>query len=87
MSHVEIYTSAACGYCSAAKRFLAGKGLAPVEYRIDLDPRRYAEMLERSAQRRTVPQIFVNGNHVGGYDDLVRLDREGGLAALLENAP
>jgi glutaredoxin 3 len=86
MNKVEIYTSAACGYCSAAKRFLGGRGLEPVEYRIDLDVRRFEEMLERSGRRRSVPQIFINDTHVGGYDDLVRMDRDGGLAGLLEDA-
>lgn len=85
MSKVEIYTSASCGYCGAAKRFLGDRGVVPVEYRIDLDARRFAEMLERSGRRRSVPQIFVNDTHVGGYDDLVRLDREGGLGPLLES--
>ncbi|HRQ65956.1 MAG TPA: glutaredoxin 3 [Xanthomonadaceae bacterium] len=87
MTKVEIYTSAACGYCGAAKRFFGERGLHPVEYRIDLDAARLAEMLERSGRRRSVPQIFINDTHVGGFDDLVRLDREGGLQPLLEGAP
>ncbi len=87
MSKVEIYTSAACGFCTAAKRFLGERGVEPLEYRIDLDARRFQEMQERSGQRRSVPQIFVGGVHVGGFDDLVKLDREGGLKPLLEGSP
>ncbi len=80
---VEIYTTAICPYCVAAKNFLVDRGLSYQEIRIDTDPARRDEMLARSKQRRTVPQIFVNDHHVGGYDDLVALHRAGGLEKLL----
>ncbi|MDW8479166.1 MAG: glutaredoxin domain-containing protein [Xanthomonadales bacterium] len=61
--------------------------MAPAEYRVDLDASRLGEMLERSGGRRTVPQIFIGGVHVGGYDDLVACHRSGRLAELLGEAP
>lgn len=86
MNRVEIYTTAICPYCVSAKTFLRHKGLDYEEVRIDLDPARRDEMLARSSGRRTVPQIFVNGVHVGGYDDLVAADRAGRLRELTERA-
>lgn len=83
MSKAEIYTTGVCGYCVAAKNFLVARGCAYEEIRIDRDPARRDEMLQRSGNRRTVPQIFINGRHVGGFDDLVALERSGGLAELL----
>jgi glutaredoxin 3 len=84
MSKIEIYTTGICPYCLAAKNFLLEKGASTYEeFRVDRDPARRDEMLVRSNQRRTVPQIFIGGQHVGGYDDLVALDRAGGLAPLL----
>jgi len=82
MNRVEIYTTAICPYCVMAKQFLQKKGLAYEEVRIDTDPARRDEMLARSEGRRTVPQIFVNGAHVGGFDDLVAADRSGRLGEL-----
>ncbi|GMU44393.1 MAG: glutaredoxin 3 [Xanthomonadales bacterium] len=83
MATIQIYTSAHCGYCAAAKDLLARRGHAEVEeIRIDLDPARRDEMIART-QRRTVPQIYINGQHVGGYDDLAALDRAGKLLPLL----
>lgn len=82
MNHIEMYTTAICPYCIAAKNFLARKGLAVEEIRVDIDASRRTEMIEKT-RRMTVPQIFVNGHHVGGYDDLVALDRKGGLGPLL----
>lgn len=82
---VTLYTSAICPYCVAAKNFLKQKGLAWTEVRIDIDPARREEMLAR-ARRTSVPQIFVGDTHVGGFDELVALDRRGGLATLLESA-
>jgi glutaredoxin 3 len=79
MSKVEVYTSAHCAYCVAAKNLLKSRGLDFVELRIDTDPARLSEMLAR-AQRRSVPQIFVNGHHVGGFDDLAAAERSGELA-------
>ena len=83
MAHIEIYSTAICPYCVAAKSYLTGKGQKYTEIRVDLDPKRREEMLERSNMRRTVPQIFIDGKHVGGFDDLVALDRAGGLEPLL----
>ncbi len=84
MNRVEIYTTAICPYCVSAKQFLKQKGLAFEEVRVDIDPARREEMLARSAGRRTVPQIFVNGAHVGGFDDLVGAERSGRLRELME---
>jgi len=85
MVKVEIYTSAMCAYCVAAKNLLKQKGLDYSEIRIDTDPSRRDEMLKRT-QRRTVPQIFIAGQHVGGFDDLVAADRSGQLAQLIGGA-
>ena len=78
-----MYSTGMCPYCVRAGQFLASKGVTAIDkVRVDLDPQRRAEMMERTG-RRTVPQIFVGAAHVGGYDDLVALDRAGGLDALL----
>ena len=74
MERVEIYTSPLCGYCQAAKSLLNEEGIAFTEYDVLFDSIRKGEMLKRSAGRRTVPQIFVDGVGVGGFDDLTRLD-------------
>lgn len=78
-----MYTTAVCPYCVAAKNFLKSRGASWEEVRVDLDLDRRQEMLAR-ARRTSVPQIFIDDTHVGGYDDLVALDRAGGLAPLLE---
>ncbi len=78
-----MYTTAICPYCVAAKSVLRAKGLEYSEIRIDTDPAKRDEMLTRSGGRRTVPQIFINGELVGGHDDLVAADRSGRLAQLL----
>lgn len=83
MAHVEIYTKAFCGYCARAKMLLEKKGAAFEEYDITMGGPKRAEMLERANGGVTVPQIFIDGTHVGGSDDLSRLDREGRLDALL----
>jgi len=83
MPKIEVYSTAVCPYCVAAKNLLKAKGLAWEEVRIDKDPAQRDLMLQRSGGRRTVPQIFVNDQYVGGYDDLVAADRSGKLAALL----
>jgi len=85
MVNVEIYTSATCVYCVAAKNLLKQKGLDYSEIRIDTDPARREEMLKRS-QRRSVPQIFIAGQHIGGFDDLVAAERNGQLAQLIAGA-
>ena len=71
MSSVTIYTKAWCGYCHAAKRLLQDKGLSFEEIPVDHDQIRFEEMVSKS-QRRTVPQIFIDHQHIGGYTDLVR---------------
>lgn len=85
MPEITMYTSAACGYCMAAKNFLKSKGLAWNEVRIDQDPAERERMLARGG-RTSVPQIFVGDTHVGGYDDLMALHRAGKLQAVLDGA-
>ena len=86
MADIIVYSSASCGYCVAAKNFLKARGLDYREIRIDLDAAARLEMREKT-QRTSVPQIMVNGTHVGGYGDLVALDRAGQFQPLLEQTP
>jgi glutaredoxin 3 len=86
MSKIEVYSTAVCPYCVAAKNLLKAKGLEWTEVRVDADPAQREAMLARSGGRRTVPQIFINDQHVGGYDDLVAADRSGRLGELLGQA-
>jgi glutaredoxin 3 len=79
---VIVYSQPFCGYCSAAKRLLKEKGAEFAEIDVMFESGRRTEMLERSG-RRTVPQIFIDGRHIGGYDDLSALDRSGELDRLL----
>jgi len=80
---VKMYTTAMCPYCQMAERLLTSKGVAALEkIRVDLEPARRAEMMERTG-RRTVPQIYIGETHVGGYDELAALDRAGKLDELL----
>lgn len=83
MPTITIYTTAVCPYCVAAKNFLKSRGATWQEVRVDSDPVARAKMLN-DAKRTSVPQIFIGDVHVGGYDDLVALDRAGGLAPLLQ---
>lgn len=83
MPDVTLYSTAVCPYCVAAKNFLKSRGLDYSEVRIDTDPEQRRLMMERT-RRSSVPQIFINDQHVGGYEELVALDRSGGLAALKE---
>ncbi|WP_375393588.1 glutaredoxin 3 [uncultured Sphingomonas sp.] len=83
MAKVEIYTKAFCPYCARAMQLLAGKGVDPDEYDITMDRTKRAEMLDRAQGRSTVPQIFIDGAHIGGSDDLAALDRAGKLDPLL----
>jgi len=83
MARVEIYTKAFCSFCTRAKRLLDEKGAAYEEFDITFGGDRRAEMLQRANGRTTVPQIFIDGRHVGGSDDLYALDRDGGLDPLL----
>ena len=84
MQPVEIYTSPLCGFCHAAKRLLASKGIAFAEIDLSREPARRAEMLDRANGRHTVPQIFIGTTHVGGCDDLYALERAGKLDPLLQ---
>ena len=82
-TEVMMYSTAVCPYCIRAESFLRAKGVGDIaKVRIDLEPARRAEMMERTG-RRTVPQIYIAGQHIGGYEDLVALDRAGKLAPLL----
>lgn len=82
MAKVEIYSSAHCPYCVMAKQLLDRKGVSYNEIRVDLDPAKRQEMMTKSRQR-TVPQIFINNEAIGGYTDLVAIEREKRLDALL----
>ncbi len=86
MPNVEIYTSPLCGFCHAAKRLLTDKGIAFTEHDVMREPGKRQEMLQRANGRHTVPQIFIGERHVGGYDDMAALDREGKLDPLLQEA-
>ncbi len=87
MGTVLMYCTAVCPYCVRAEQLLKRKGVQKIDkVRVDLQPELRDEMVEKSGGRRTVPQIFVNGVHVGGFDDLAALDRAGGLDPLLEKA-
>ena len=79
---VLMYTTGVCPYCQMAERLLRSKGVDVEKVRVDLEPARRAEMMEKTG-RRTVPQIYVGETHVGGYDDLAALDRAGKLDPLL----
>lgn len=83
MQPVEIYTSPLCGFCHAAKKLLADKGVTFTEIDVFANPDRKPEMLQRANGSRTVPQIFIGETHVGGCDDLYALDRAGKLDPLL----
>ncbi len=84
MKKILMYTSARCPYCLMAERLLAGKGVTEIEkIRVDVDPQRLREMMERTG-RRTVPQIFIGEIHVGGFQELAALERQGKLDQLLE---
>jgi len=83
MTPILMYSTAVCPYCLRAEALLKARGVTAIEkVRIDLDPARRDEMIARTG-RRTVPQIFIGDTHVGGFDDLSALDREGRLAPLL----
>ncbi|AYH43836.1 glutaredoxin 3 [Azoarcus sp. DN11] len=83
MTEITMYSAQGCAYCQAAERLLLGKGVARLnKIRVDAEEGRLEEMIERSG-RRTVPQIFIGSLHVGGFDDLARLDRAGQLEPLL----
>jgi glutaredoxin 3 len=79
MAEVEIYTRMFCPYCTRARALLRDKGAAFVDIDIEEEPKRRAEMIRRAGGRTTVPQIFINGEHIGGCDELVALERAGEL--------
>ncbi len=83
MAEVEVYTGFMCGYCFAAKRLLKRKGVAFEEIKVGFRPGRRAEMMERAGGQHTVPQIFIDGKHIGGCDDLLALDSAGKLDSAL----
>jgi len=82
MAEIEMYTKGFCGYCFAAKRLLKKKSLAFTEVAIDRDSALREEMIQRSG-RFTVPQIFINGESIGGYTEISSLDRSGQLDKIL----
>ena len=85
-AHVLMYTTAVCPFCIRAKQLLKARGVTEIEeVRVDLDPVRRDEMMQKT-QRRTVPQIYIGETHVGGCDDLHALDASGKLMPLLESA-
>jgi glutaredoxin 3 len=83
MIEVELYTTPFCPYCTRARALLDRKGVAFTDIDITEEPTRRAEMIRRAGGRTSVPQIFINGEHIGGSDELVALDREGELDAKL----
>jgi glutaredoxin 3 len=85
MAHIVLYTTRFCGYCRAAKQLLRDKGLAFEEIDVAFDTDKRAEMIQRAAGRRTVPQIFIDGRHVGGHYELAALEREGKLDDVVAN--
>jgi len=78
-----MYCTSACPFCQAAERLLVDKGVKIDKIRVDLEPARRAEMMQKSG-RRTVPQIWIGERHIGGCDDLYDLERQGGLDPLLK---
>jgi glutaredoxin 3 len=84
MQVVKMYTTAVCPFCVRAKHILKNKGVNQIEeIRVDTNPDERAKMMELTG-RRTVPQIFIGSTHVGGCDDLIALDGQGGLVPLLQ---
>ena len=83
MAKIEIYTSPMCGYCHAAKRLLTKKGVEFEETNVILSPKKRGEMMDRAGGRTSVPQIFIDGVHVGGSDELHELDFDGKLDPML----
>lgn len=83
MTKIIMYTTGFCPYCKMAENLLRSKGVTEIEMiRVDLDPEQRLDMMGKTG-RRTVPQIYIGDKHVGGYDDLARLDHQGELVSLL----
>jgi glutaredoxin 3 len=85
MASIIIYSSKRCPFCDRAKDLLTSKGLEYTEIRVDLDQTEFENMLEKSNGRRTVPQIFINNHHVGGFDDLWELEQNAELDTILDD--
>ena len=83
MNKVVIYTTPICGYCVQAKRLLTRKGVAYEEVDVSRNPEERRMMIQKSGGRMTVPQIFVNGSHIGDYDEIYALEKAGKLDPLL----
>ena len=84
MAQVKMYTTQVCPFCIRAKALLKQRGVDAIEeVRVDLNPAERDQMVQLTG-RRTVPQIFIGGTHVGGCDDLIALDQRGGLVPLLQ---
>ncbi len=83
MAQIDIYTTFMCPYCSRAKALLEKKGQTYNEIDVSYDAAKREEMTQKAGGRRTVPQIWINGTHVGGSDDLYALERDGKLDAML----
>ena len=87
MARVLMYTTGSCAYCIQAERLLARKGVTDIErVRVDLEPSRRGEMMQKTG-RRTVPQIYIGDEHVGGFDELAALEHAGKLDPLLAGEP
>ena len=84
MATVEIYSKMFCSYCVRAKRLLESKQIQFTEIGIDMEPGKRQEMIQRANGRTTVPQIFIDGRHIGGCSELMELERDGKLNALLD---
>ncbi|MCH7554541.1 MAG: glutaredoxin 3 [Proteobacteria bacterium] len=87
MTKVEIYTTMLCGYCGAAKRLLAKKGVDFTEYDVMFKPGLRAKMMERTGGATSVPQIFIDDVAIGGFDELMDLEQDDKLDAMLEATP
>jgi glutaredoxin 3 len=83
MAKIEVYSSFLCGYCARAKSLLKAKGVDYQDLDVFTDPEKRKEMTERAGGRTSVPQIFIDGEHIGGCDELFALDRDGKLDPLL----
>jgi len=86
MARIVLYTTPFCGYCHAAKRLLREQALDFDEIDVAFDEARRIEMIERAGGRRTVPQIFIHGRHIGGHYELAALERDGKLDLLIAKA-
>jgi len=86
MAKIEVFSGPSCGYCANAKALLEGKGLAYLDRDISLHPKHRVELLRRLPRARTIPQIFIAGEHIGGSEDLRLLDESGKLDKLVSGA-